>query len=128
MKTRSNQNPSCKTCGHMFASREKGEFLCMLKDSKTAPEESCKKYIYDIYKYEPKKKADFGKFKKEDFDIQGAIQIGQDFSVAQMIVQDINALRESMNTDTIARLEISNILDSIKVCPLCGKPMEECND
>lgn len=67
-------------------------------------------------------------FKKEDFDVQGAIQIGQDFSVAQMLVQDINELSKSMNNDIAALQEISNILDSIKVCPLCGKPMEECND
>lgn len=67
-------------------------------------------------------------FKKEEFDIQAATQFGQDFSVAQMLVQDINELSKSMNNDIVALQEISNILDSIKVCPLCGKPMEECND
>lgn len=67
-------------------------------------------------------------FKKEEFDIQAATQFGQDFSVAQMLVQDINELSKSMNNDIAALQEISNILDSIKVCPLCGKPMEECND
>jgi len=69
MKTRNNQSPSCKMCGHMFFDREKGEYLCMLKDTKTKPQDMCKKYVYDIYKYEPKKKSDFGKFKKEDFEI-----------------------------------------------------------
>ena len=69
MKIRGNQNPSCKTCGHMFSDKAKGEFLCMLKNCKTSPCEFCKKYVYDIYKYEPKKKVDFTSFKKEDFEI-----------------------------------------------------------
>ena len=69
MKTRGNQSPSCKTCGHMFQDKESGDILCMLKKDKTTHSDTCKKYIYDIYKYEPKKKADFEKFKKEDFEI-----------------------------------------------------------
>ena len=56
-------------CGHMFKGKENGTLWCMIKNAETSPGDSCKKYVYDIYKYEPKKKADFGKFKKEDFEI-----------------------------------------------------------
>ena len=69
MKIRGSLNSSCKSCGYMFQDTEKGTFTCMLTNSEKSLSDTCKKYVYDIYKHEPKKKADFGKFKKEDFEI-----------------------------------------------------------
>ena len=69
MKIRGSQNPLCKTCGHMFFNKEKNMFFCMLTKSETNPNDACKKYAYDIFKYEPKEKINFEKFNKEDFEI-----------------------------------------------------------
>lgn len=67
-------------------------------------------------------------FNKEQFDLQKAIMIAQDTSVALEIIKQINETQKSLDIDKEELIEVSNILNSIKTCPLCGKPMGECND
>lgn len=69
MKVRGSQKPLCKTCGHMFLDNEKNVSFCMLTKNETSLENACKKYAYDIFKYEPKGKIDFEKYNKHDFEI-----------------------------------------------------------
>lgn len=67
-------------------------------------------------------------FNKEQFDLQTTIAIAQDYSVALTIVKQIDEDKKALDTDKDELTKILNILNEIKVCPLCGKPMGECND
>ncbi len=66
---RGSQKPICKTCGHMFFDKEKNIFFCVLTKSEITLDNACKKYAYDIFKYEPKEKINFEKYNKQDFEI-----------------------------------------------------------
>lgn len=60
---------NCKLCQYGHYDVENNVFMCMQKNEKTEKNDTCKKFKYDIYKYEPKKKLLFDKFKKEDFEL-----------------------------------------------------------
>lgn len=60
---------NCKLCQYEHYDIDKDVFMCMLKNEETSRDDTCKKFKYDIYKYTPKKKKTFDKFKKEDFEI-----------------------------------------------------------
>ena len=69
MRIKGTSNTGCNLCSYAHTDKETDALVCMYKNEKTAPDGSCKKFDYDIYKYTPKKKADFSKFSKEDFEI-----------------------------------------------------------
>ncbi len=69
MNIRGTSKTLCKNCGYMFLDKEKKVFMCMAKGTETKENECCKKYVYDIFKYEPKERTNFEKFTKEDFEI-----------------------------------------------------------
>lgn len=69
--------------------------------------------------------ADKAEIKKyEDFDIQKAIELNQDLSVAMQLNQDILSLEEQIQKDSTLLKDIEKQLKQIKVCPLCGHSME----
>lgn len=69
MRIKGTSKPSCGICEYAFFDREKDALVCKLNDEITEKNNECKKFRYDIYKYEPAKSADFGKFSQEDFEI-----------------------------------------------------------
>lgn len=62
-------------------------------------------------------------FEKEEFDLSKAIELGQDFSVAYQLSQEIAQLNNDIATDEKTFLDIKSKLDNIETCPLCGQPM-----
>lgn len=67
-------------------------------------------------------------FSNETFDVATASALSNDVLLATFTIESIKRLDYDIADDLAALDEVSNILDSIKVCPLCGKPMGECND
>lgn len=49
--------------------KENGKGICELTNLETDEKNTCAKFIYDIFKYKPKKQFDAKKYKKEDFEI-----------------------------------------------------------
>lgn len=60
-----------------------------------------------------------------DFDLQKAIKLGQDLSVAIQLKQEIASLDYQIINDTSTLEGIQSILKQIKICPLCGHKMED---
>jgi len=69
MHIRGTSNPVCKLCEYAFFDIEKNVYICKINDTETDANNQCKKFRYDIYKYQPRKKTNFAKFSKEDFEI-----------------------------------------------------------
>lgn len=67
-------------------------------------------------------------YEKEEFNISKAVELGQDFSVAYQLSQEIAQLTYEISADESTLQGILLKLKDIKTCPLCGKPMEDCND
>ena len=67
-------------------------------------------------------------FDKIDFDIANFMNISQNYSAAYQLSKDIASLTYEISTDESSLKDILLKLKEIKVCPLCGKPMEDCND
>ena len=65
---------------------------------------------------------------KQDYDIQKMLDIAQKYSLALQASEQLEFLRNEIQTDTKELSEVSNKLGSIKVCPLCGKPMGDNDD
>ena len=68
------------------------------------------------------------KFEKEEFNIAKAVEIAQDYSVAYQLSTEIAQLTYEISTDESTLQGILLKLKDIKTCPLCGKPMGDCND
>lgn len=60
-----------------------------------------------------------------DFDLQKAIKLGQDLSVAIQLKQEIASLDYQIINDTSTLEGIQSTLKEIKICPLCGHKMED---
>ncbi|MBQ4528566.1 MAG: hypothetical protein II998_10915 [Clostridia bacterium] len=69
MRIRGTKIPSCSMCEYALLSIDETLFLCDITKETKSADDSCKKFSYDICKYTPKKKNLFGKFSKEDFEI-----------------------------------------------------------
>ena len=69
MRIKGTSNPVCKLCENVYFDTENGIYKCMISEEETDKNNNCKKFRYDIYKYQPKKKLNFDKFSKEDFEI-----------------------------------------------------------
>lgn len=67
MRIKGTSNPKCELCA--FAVINDKKISCELTNKKTEKKASCPKFKYDIFKYTPGQKNDFGKFSKEDFEI-----------------------------------------------------------
>lgn len=63
--------------------------------------------------------------KSKDFNVDKAAKLMQNYSNALTLKDNINILNEEIEKDSIKLNEINSILDSIKTCPFCGKPMED---
>lgn len=62
---------------------------------------------------------------REDFDCTKFKQLLETCSKAVNLTKDITDLFEQINKDTERLNEVSTIISDIKVCPYCGKPMEQ---
>lgn len=60
--------PLCKYCLHGRQSPVEGEILCAKMGIRLA-ESSCKKFIYDPLKRQPKRQSSLPKYAKEDFEL-----------------------------------------------------------
>ena len=69
MKIKGTDNPKCKLCQYADTTRKDTDIFCTLSNQETSSDNSCKKFLYDIYKYIPQKKPDFSKFSKKDFEL-----------------------------------------------------------
>lgn len=69
MYIKGSKDGNCRLCQYGHHDTENNIFMCMLKNEETEKDDTCKKFKYDIYKYKPKKKMLFDKFKKEDFEL-----------------------------------------------------------
>lgn len=65
MKIKGTSKPQCSLCRFF----DKEGKICEKTQSETTPKNSCREFIYDIFKYTPSAGHDFGKFSKEDFEI-----------------------------------------------------------
>ena len=52
------------------------------------------------------------------------LEIGQDLSLANMLIKDIESLEEQIFNDTKELEGINSIIKTIKICPLCGHKLE----
>ncbi len=69
MQIRGCKKPKCALCSNAFINAENSCITCMISGEDKQAQESCKKFEYDIFKYEPEKKIKEFKFSKEDFQI-----------------------------------------------------------
>ncbi len=69
MRIKGTSNPVCKLCGYAFFDLEKNTYICKLTETETDADNKCKKFKYDIFKYQPRKKPNFDKFSKKDFEL-----------------------------------------------------------
>jgi len=69
MRIKGTSNQSCALCAYAHYEQKDEQYLCMLTKKETGKDCTCKKFKYDIYKYEPAKKVNFEKFSKEDFEL-----------------------------------------------------------
>ncbi len=69
MYIKGNKDGNCRLCQYGHHDTENDVFMCMIKNEETEKDDTCKKFKYDIYKYKPKKKMLFDKFRKEDFEL-----------------------------------------------------------
>lgn len=69
MYIRGTSKPCCGLCEYAFFDKDENKLVCKLNDEAADSDSKCKKFRYDIYKYEPMKKADFTNFSKEDFEL-----------------------------------------------------------
>ena len=67
MHIRGTSRPQCGLC--RFSAEKDGKLSCTLSGDKKDTKDSCAKFKYDIFKYKPSQKGDFGKFSKEDFEL-----------------------------------------------------------
>lgn len=67
MQIRGASNPTCKLCASCEINED--TYKCTLTGENKDKNDNCKKFKYDIYKYVPRKKMPFDKFKAEDFEI-----------------------------------------------------------
>lgn len=69
MRIKGTSKPMCALC--RFAVRDDADkkLICQQTKEEVSQKNSCPKFEYDIFKYTPTVKADFGKFSKEDFEI-----------------------------------------------------------
>lgn len=63
--------------------------------------------------------------KEEYFDLEKVSKINQSYNLALNINNDLASLNIEIDKDIKLLNDINSTLNSIKVCPLCGKPMEE---
>ena len=69
MRIRGCSKPSCEMCIHSQKNEQTEMLFCNELKKDTEKKYSCSKFRYDIFKYKPSVKNDFGKFSKEDFEI-----------------------------------------------------------
>ena len=69
MRIKGTTKPSCALCAYAHFEKKDEQLLCMLTTEETDKDFTCKKFKYDIYKYQPTKKVNFEKFSKEDFEL-----------------------------------------------------------
>ncbi len=69
MRIKGTTNPSCALCSHAHFDQKNEQLLCMLTHEETDKDFTCKKFRYDIYKYEATKKFTFEKFSQKDFEL-----------------------------------------------------------
>ena len=67
MRIRGTNRPVCSLC--TLAEEKKGKITCTVTGEIKDAKDSCTKFKYDIFKYKPGQKGDFGNFSKEDFEI-----------------------------------------------------------
>ena len=67
MRIRGTTRPQCSLCA--LCTEKDKKLNCTLTGDVKTPKDSCPKFKYDIFKYKPADKNDFGKFSKEDFEI-----------------------------------------------------------
>lgn len=67
-------------------------------------------------------------FAKTSFDINKAIELSKTYELAMSLDREVKTLLSSVESDEKTLKDINSILDSIKTCPLCGKPMGENHD
>lgn len=60
--------PSCKYCAHGRQSPIEGEILCAKMGIRLV-DSSCKKFLYDPLKRQPKKQPALPKYEQEDFEL-----------------------------------------------------------
>ena len=69
MRIKGTSNPGCALCAYAHFVKKDEKLLCTLTNEATDKDFACKKFKYDIYKYQPAKKLNFEKFTKEDFEL-----------------------------------------------------------
>ena len=69
MKIKGTDNPKCSLCQYADMTRGEITVFCTYTNTETSEDNKCKKFSYDIYKYQPKKKPYFSKYSAKDFEL-----------------------------------------------------------
>ena len=69
MQIKGCKNPRCNLCANSFLNIDSQSLVCMVSGEIKENNDVCKKFEYDLFKYEPENKIKDFKFTKEDFEI-----------------------------------------------------------
>lgn len=62
---------------------------------------------------------------EEQVDLDKVMKVSNAYSRAKIVIKDIEDINLSINEDTKQLDDIQKILDTIKICPYCNRPMED---